>query len=515
MYNKGPFADWVPKPVMLLLIIFMMFSIVTVSGVYTSAATETYGGLGAYSEIISFANNASSIGMGCAMLIAMRVKMRFRSKEIITGTALILAALSYICATADNPLIIVLCCFFIGFFKMFPMMEMILPIMFILSPTGERGRFYSIFYPAILGFGQWSSYYMSTLVIEAGWESPFYLMSAIMLIVALLSQIFQHNQRFGFKMPLYQLDWQSLLLLGGSFMCANYALVFMRQQAWFSSPSIVLSLFGSLLMLVALYFWQKDIKRPLIYFEVFRKSNVKHAIVLLLCLGVYLASTALYTQYTVGVLGYTSLINSEINLWMIPGFVVAGILAFFGFKNKWPVKYYIASGFICFFLYTLILYMIIQPQMDIRYLEYSMIIKGMGMGILFIGIWFYASLNLPMDQMLGMMSVLIVLRSFLATAIGTAILSWAGYQTQWQSINDISVYADAADALNKMGYQSFILNGMMDSAKIILGSLCWFIIPVLIIVAAHSYGTFNFRRIVFFRKAIRGNSIKGYNFRNR
>ena len=123
-------------------------------------------------------------------------------------------------------------------------------------------------------------------------------------------------------------------------------------------------------------------------------------------------------------------------------------------------------------------------------------------------------ISLTMDQLFGMMAMLIVLRSFLATAIGTAILSWTGYQSQWQSINDISVYADAADALNKTGYQRFALNGMMDSAKIILGILCWFVIPVLFIEATHSYGTFNSRRIVFFRKAIRGNSIKGYNFRN-
>lgn len=514
MYNKGPFAEWVPKPVMLLLIIFIMFSIITVSGIYTSAATETYGGLGAYSEYIAFANNASTIGMGCAMLIAMRVKLRFRSKEIITGGAFILAALSYICGTTGNPLIIVLCSFFIGFFKMFPLMEMILPVMFILSPTGERGRFYSMFYPLILGFSQWSALYMARIVNEAGWESPYLLMSAVLLVVALISQIFQHNQRFGFKMPLYQIDWISLVLLGGSFMSVNYGLVFMRQQAWFNSPSIAISLFGGLLMFIALYFRQKDLKRPLIYFDVFTKDNVKHSIILLLCLGVYLASTSLYTQYTVGVLGYTSLINSEINLWMIPGFVIAGILAFFGFKNKWPIKYYIAAGFICFFVYTFILYMIIQPQMDIRYLEYSMIIKGLGMGILFIGIWFYASLNLPLDKMFGVMSMLIALRSFIATAIGTAFLSWAGDQAQWQSINDIALYGDAADALNKVRYQTYVLNGMMDSEKIILGSLCWFIIPVLLIVATHSYGTFNFRRIVFFRKAIRGNSVKGYNFRN-
>jgi len=43
---------------------------------------------------------------------------------------------------------------------MFPMIEMILPVMFILSPTGDRGSLCYI-YPLAIGFGQLSSYYFA------------------------------------------------------------------------------------------------------------------------------------------------------------------------------------------------------------------------------------------------------------------------------------------------------------------------------------------------------------------
>lgn len=510
MYNQGPFASWVPKPVMLLLIFIIMLPMTAISGVYTSSAAETYGGLGAYSEFISLANNAGAIASGVAIAIIVRVKSRFRSKEIIAGCSIILAGLSYVCGTTDNPLVIVLCSFLISFFKMFPMMEMILPAMFILSPTGERGRFYSLFYPIILCFTQWSSYFIAKLVYNAGWESPYLLVSGVMLIVAVLSLIFQHNQRFSFKVPLYQVDWLSMALFAASLMCLNYALVFMRQQAWFDSPYIVGALVGGALLFTVLVLRQQMLKRPFIKFSVFKKANVQHGILLLLCMGVYLASSSIYSQYTIGVLGYTSLINAEVNLWMMPGIVISGIMAFFGFKNSWPLKYYILLGFVCFFIYTLILYLIIQPQMDIRYLEYSMVVKGIGMGTLFIGIWFYASLNLAMDEMLGMMAVLMPVRSFVGTAIGSALLSWAGYQAQWQSITDLSVFSDSSNPLSTTGYQSMMMNAVMNSGKIVLGSLCWFIIPVAILIIFHSYGNFNFRRLILFKKAIRGNSVKGY-----
>lgn len=512
MYNKSPFADWVPKPLMLLLILVILFPIMSINGVYTSNATDLSGALATYSEYVALANNAGVIGMGLSMLIALRIKMRFRSKEIITVSCIMLALLSYMCGTTENPWVLVAGSFLIGFFKFFPLIEMILPIMFILSPTGDKGRFYAIFYPLAIGFGQFFGYKMALFTFESNYQAPYFLMSAMMLFIAAISLIFQHNQRFCFKKPLYQIDWLSLVLLGSSAMFFNYFFVFMRQQGWFISPYIIGSLISGVILLALTIYRQKFLKRKMIKFNFFvERENVKHGFVLLLFLGVYLASTSIYSQYTLGVLGYNNLINAHTNLYMIYGIVLAGVIAFFHFKNKWNVKYYIAGGFIAFFLHTLCLYLIIQPQMNIEYLNYSMILKGLGMGILFIGIWFYASLDLEMDDVFGVLSILIMVRSFFATGIGSAIIGWAVYQGQWQSLSDMSNYLDIGDIPNGMAiYQNISLNAVMASGKIVLGALCWFIIPVLIYVMTHHYGQFNYRRLAIFRKVIRGSSIKGY-----
>ena len=512
MYNKSPFADWVPKPLMLLLILVILFPIMSINGVYTSNATDLSGALATYSEYVALANNAGVIGMGVSMVIALRIKMRFRSKEIITVSCIMLALLSYMCGTTENPWVLVAGSFLIGFFKFFPLIEMILPIMFILSPTGDKGRFYAIFYPLAIGFGQFFGYKMALFTFESNYQAPYFLMSAMMLFIAAISLIFQHNQRFCFKKPLYQIDWLSLVLLGSSAMFFNYFFVFMRQQGWFISPYIIGSLISGVILLALTIYRQKFLKRKMIKFNFFvERENVKHGFVLLLFLGVYLASTSIYSQYTLGVLGYNNLINAHTNLYMIYGIVLAGVIAFFHFKKNWNVKYYIAGGFIAFFLHTLCLYLIIQPQMNIEYLNYSMILKGLGMGILFIGIWFYASLDLEMDDVFGVLSILIMVRTFFATAIGSAIIGWAVYQGQWQSLSDMSNYLDIGDIPNGISiYQNISLNAVMASGKIVLGALCWFIIPVLIYVMTHHYGQFNYRRLALFRKVLRGSSIRGY-----
>ena len=142
-------------------------------------------------------------------------------------------------------------------------------------------------------------------------------------------------------------------------------------------------------------------------------------------------------------------------------------------------------------------------------------LKGLGMGILFIGIWFYASLNLEMNDLLGIIGILLMVRTFVATAFGGAIIGWATYQSQWQSLNDISMYLDLGDFTNGMSiYGTVQINAMLASLKIVLGSLCWLIIPILTFVLTHHYGQFNYRRLILFRKVIKGNSIKGYKFSN-
>ncbi len=509
-----PFASWIPKPAVLILILVMLMPLIAVSGVYTSNASDISGALATYNEFVTLAGNATAIGSSLAVLIMMRIKMRFRSKEIMVGGAVALALLSYINGTTDNPYVIVTVSFLIGFVKLFAMTEMVLPIMVMLAPAGHKGKFYAIFYPLLICAGQLSSYYFALAIFNSNYQSPYYIMTILMLFVAVISILFQHNNRFCFKVPLYQLDWISLFLLGISAMSFNVCLTFMKQQGWFVSPFISGSLsLGFLFFVLAAYRIKKG-RRKLIDLDIFiKKDNVRHSIILLIFLGIFISSVSVYSQYTAGVLGFNNLIIAKTNLWMVPGVILASIIAIISFKNKWKIKLFITAGFISFFIHTLCLYLLIQPQMNIEYLEYSMIFKGLGMGMLFIGISYYASVDLLGDDVFAVISVLLILRSFLGTAIGGAIIGYLSYQGQWQSLNDISMYLDNGSISNGMEiYQNINVNAVMASAKIVFGVLCWMIFPVLIFVWTHHYGEFNYRRLVFLRRAVRGNSMRGYRF---
>ena len=117
MYNKGLFSDWVPKSVMLLLILLFLFPLLAVSGVYTANFRDMMSDLGIYSEYLSWANYASFIGMGAALPLLLRFKMRFRSKELMITSFLTMALCSFVIITTGEPYVIIFASFILGIFK--------------------------------------------------------------------------------------------------------------------------------------------------------------------------------------------------------------------------------------------------------------------------------------------------------------------------------------------------------------------------------------------------------------
>ena len=107
MYNKGLFADWVPKPLQLVLILVFLLPILVVSGVYTGNLSFMVGSLGTHNEWLVFANYAGVVGMGVSMPIIFRYKLRFHTKFLMMRTLLFLALSSFMIGTTDNVIVIV------------------------------------------------------------------------------------------------------------------------------------------------------------------------------------------------------------------------------------------------------------------------------------------------------------------------------------------------------------------------------------------------------------------------
>lgn len=513
-YNKGLFKSWVPKPVQLLLILLFTTVIMSVNPVNTGNISMMVSDLGTMPEYLMMANFASFIGMATSMPLVLRVKMRFRTKEIMIFSLAVTALLSFVIGTTTVPEIIVAASFLMGFFKMFMMMEFILPLMFILSPDGKRGKFYAVFYPFSIIAGNISGYYLAKLAYHTTWQYPHLLTAGLCLILMMITVIFQHNQRFARKMPFSQIDWLSIVLFAATFMFMAFFLSFGKTLDWFEAPNIRIAFWGTVICFLLLTLRQLSLKRSYISFGIFTKSNVQSGLLMLLFTGVFLGAGTLQNTFTVGILGYDMITNASLNMMMVPGVLQAGVVAFYWFKNERPLKMFVFSGFAAFFLNSVMMYFMMVPELNYESWLLPMILKGYGLGTLFIAVWFYTLDRLEMEPMLQAIGLILVFRSFVATAVFSSFFSWLQYRFQWESVNNLAVYLDGnlrSTQSALAGYKNLQVNAILVANKKIYGLIAIAAVGMMIYVLQHHFGKLRFTRFRWTKARFTGSSRRRKN----
>ncbi|MCX2452642.1 hypothetical protein OQX61_15295 [Pedobacter sp. PLR] len=532
-YKLGLFHDWVPKPVQLLLIILLTIPILGISGVYSTNIGDMMGSQGMLTEDLMMASYASALGMALVFPLALRMKQFFRTRHILIVTLSSLILLSYICATTDNAWVLIGANMIMGMIKAFAMMEVILPIMFIISPTGDRPKFYSVFYPLSIALAQIASYYATKLSFENSWHYVYYYTIAILLFCLLLVLIFGHNYRGSKKLPFYQMDWLSFVLILSSMMLLNYVFSYGRILGWWNDQSIKITLFGSVLLGVWFIQRQMVLKRPFLSLDVFKRKTVWMSLVFIFLMGIFFASSGIQSAFTTGVLKYSALSNAEINLMMAIGAVAGGFFCFFWFRRKWSLKGLVCCGFGAFIGYHLILYFLFSPVIEINDLAFPLFLKGLGLTILYIAIGVYCADKLTLTELLAAVSILILFRSFIGPAFWNAVYSYELYAGQLKHTAFIVQHMDAnnplltarlnplvqgamaqgksIEAAQSLGVSSVWgmvqLQATMAAAKEIFG---WIVVSgglVILFVLSYRFVPVDFRKLVNIRRRLRGQEI--------
>lgn len=493
MYNKGLFSDWVPKSVQLFIIVLLLIVVMPLGGVYTGNISFMVSGTGQLTEYFLWANYATTIGMGACMPVVLRFKMRYKVRDKVVLLLVLLGLLSYINGSTMEPVIIIVSALIIGFLKMMITIELFLPLM---AMMGGRGIFYGVFYTFVLTLNQISSYYAVEISILYNWQQFFIIAAIQCFVMALICWIFMHDKYFALKVPLHYIDWLSILLFVSTFMFSAYVFSFGKQQDWLNSTKIINASITAFVSFSLLAIRQLTLKRPYLSFKIFTRSNVQNGLFLLFCLGMFLGTTSIQNIFSVGVLGYDQLTNAKLNLMMIPGLILAGIVAVFWFKKEKPLKMFIFSGFSAMLGYTIIMYFSMVLEFNYENWYLPMFLKGFGMGSLFISVWYYTLDKLELDDMLAAIGLVLVWRTFLAVGFFSALFSWFQYQFQIESLGDLAVYLDGMTLTSQnlsINLKSIQLNAILSANKKIFGYIIVAGFGVLLFVLTHHFGEEKFK----------------------
>jgi MFS transporter, DHA2 family, multidrug resistance protein len=225
------------------------------------------------------------------------------------------------------------------------------------------------------------------IVEHFSWPYIFYINIPIGTIATLLTLQFVRSPKYAEKKAASEVDWLGIGLLAISVGSLQYVLERGQEDDWFTSPVItslaVTSLFGFFF-----FIWRElTAKNPIVELRVLKNGNLRVGTILSFILGFGLyGSTFIIPLYTQASLGWTA---EQAGALMIPAAITtAFMMPFIGQALTRGAKpqFLVALGMFIFFIYSFWGYKILTPDTGKDAFFWMLILRGAGMGMLFIPI---------------------------------------------------------------------------------------------------------------------------------
>lgn len=428
MHEITPFAipamrDFVPpklRPwIVVLFVIVFQFS----GGIYLAAVGEMVGSLALMQEDIRMAGYASMVGMALTFAIMFRLKFRFASKTSLLTCSIALIVSNLICMHTRSIPVLVVTCFFAGFFRMWATFECNSTIQLWITPKRDLSIFFCYIYLLVQSCIQLSGLITVYTAFWTKWEYMHWLIIGLLIGVMILTFLLFRNYRSMRKLPLLGIDWLGGFLWGGILLCLIFVCVYGEHYDWYRSiPIQTASLFGILLLVLNL--WRASfIRHPFISLSTWRFKAVYQTFLLYIVVDILLAPSHLFEHaYMESILGYDSLHVISLNGAVLLGIVAGSVFTYFTFAlRKWRYKTMTMIAFLAITAYLMIFYFTLDYNLPKESLVLPLFLRSFGYVI--ISICFITALSrVPFQNFFEAVSVQAFVSAAFGGALGTALL---------------------------------------------------------------------------------------------
>ncbi|CAL1519288.1 DHA2 family efflux MFS transporter permease subunit [Chitinophaga sp. MM2321] len=297
------------------------------------------------------------------------------------------------------------------------------------------------------------------------WPYIFYINIPIGVIATLLTLQFVRSPKYAEKKAVSEIDFLGILLLALTVGSLQFVLERGQEDDWFNSPVITALTVTTVLSLFFFIWRELTYKNPIVELRVLKNGNLRVGTILSFILGFGLyGSTFIIPLYTQGLLGWTA---TQSGMLMIPAaLTTAFMMPIIGkmLERGVPQQYLVASGMFLFFIYSFWGYKIITPaDTGSDAFFWMLIVRGVGMGLLFIPITTLALSSLK-GQQIGQGAAFTGMMRQLGGSFGVALITTFMTRQNMFYRNDLVGKLDInnPDVINRVnGLQhSFIAKGM-------------------------------------------------------
>lgn len=482
MELKDIFYKWVPVWVRLPVLFVFFFTVLSANGVYLGNSTDMYSGLGVYPEPFTAAYNAIYIGFGLGLMIDVRLKMRFTGKTLILWGFSIMFLGNLINMFTSNPIVMILSCLVLGFCKVAALIEIYIIWLLIWSKKFDTRRFYPFVYLTALGGIYFVTWLTGRLAYLYNWRYAYIVILMLIALCLLFALIFVQNNKLHRPLPLYQLDILGILLLAGGLLLLNYIIVYGKVENWWESETIQGATVLVPVAFLGFLVRELTVKRPYLPLAKFKVTTMIRGLVFFFLLGIFLPSN-IQGAFTAGVLGFENIRNAELNLYLIPGVAAGAVLSYIWYFYNRNTELLLFLGTAAFVAYNIILYNKLATGLGPEDFWVMSIIRGFGTAVMYICIGLYTTSNFPLGTIMGAAGMMILVRSFLGSAVIAGIYSYFLYAGRIRHLDILAANTSTDAGLAPKGaayYREMVGQATLAASK----EMCGFIIIAGIIILA-------------------------------
>ncbi len=350
------------------------------------ALNNMRGSLGATLTDIAWVITAYAIANVIVIPMTSWLSQQFGRRNYFAASIIIFTVASFLCGNADNIWELVAFRFIqgLGGGALLVTAQTIITESY---PAAKRGMAQAIYGMGVIVGPTLGPPLGGYIVDHFSWPYIFYINIPIGIIAAILTLMFVKSPKYGDKLKANQVDWWGIFFLASFIGSLQFVLEHGQQDDWFNDNLItglsVVSLFGLLL-----FIWRElTYKHPIVNLKVLKNTNLRVGTIMSFIMGFGLyGSTFIVPIYTQSVLGWSA---TDAGLLLIPSSITTGIMMpFIGkmIQRGVPQAYMVAVGFLIFFFFTFWMHNIITPDTSSEEMFWPLILRGVGLGLLFVPI---------------------------------------------------------------------------------------------------------------------------------
>lgn len=280
------------------------------------------------------------------------------------------------------------------------------------------------------------------IVDNFSWPYIFYINIPIGVIATLLTLQYVKSPKYGEKKAANEIDWLGIGLLAVAVGSLQYILEKGQEDDWFNSSTIVMLTVAAVLGFYFFIWRELTYKNPIVDLKVLKNGNLRVGTILSFILGFGLyGSTFIIPLYTQSILGWNA---QQSGMLMIPAaLTTAFMMPIIGnlLQKGVPQQYLVAGGMLIFFVFSFWGYKILTPDTGEGAFFWPLIMRGIGMGMLFIPIT-TMSLSTLKGQQIGQGAAFTGMMRQLGGSFGIALI------TTFMARRNVSHRSDLVSNLN-------------------------------------------------------------------